>query len=189
MLQTYVDPYHRLDVSLIYPPKVAVQRLALQACAAEGAHYVGTRGFETIAQQDARRAAWLRGEPGAGKAAPGGKSAHQYGLADDWCRDGSEAPGLQPDWTDPAYLPLGKHTRAVGLLWGVSFGDAPHCQWPGYVTGEQMAPLLELYRSRRWPDDAAFLAAVWRRLDAERATVAWRRANPKLTATLRQLGL
>lgn len=87
-----------------------------------------TYGYRTLEQQAALFAKYQAGGP---RAAPPGKSPHNFGLAIDVALDGSEAPGLQPDWD----------TSHAGWVWlfdaifdhprlhsGKSFHDACHIE-------------------------------------------------------------
>lgn len=81
----------------------------------------------------------IRGSKGP-KAAPGGKSAHNYGLAIDVSFDGDpNKPGLQPSWDTKlagwTWLKMAvfKHPR-LHSLWNI--GDWPHIErlnWRNYV--------------------------------------------------------
>ena len=102
------------------------------------------------------------------------------------CDADADRPGVQPRWDAPAYEVLGEETRKAGLLWGGSFGDAPHVQWPDYLTGRSMAPLRNLYLRAR---AGRALADCWEYLDLERAGPDWPRRNPLLHAELLRLDL
>jgi peptidoglycan L-alanyl-D-glutamate endopeptidase CwlK len=157
-------------------------------CEARGAWYYAIRGFSTFAEQQALHQNYVNGR--GGKAAPAGYSAHNYGLAFDFCRDSDlGAAGLQPDWTQPAYTILGEETQNAGLVWGKSFGDAPHIQWPGFVGAGQLEQLRSLWRQQpAQVADSMKLLAVRQYLDALRETDTWKRANPKLSHELERLG-
>jgi len=171
--------FARVDLDRVYLPFVAVALEVVARCEARGASYVATFGFRSVEEQAELRRFFLAGK--GGKAAPAGLSAHCYGLAFDFVRDGDAKPGVQPDWRLPAYRVLGEETVKAGLVWGGSFGDAPHIQWPGYVSGPQLAALREL-------SAAEGMAAVWARLDTEHSSPRWRAANPRLAAELARLG-
>src|SRR5690349_8370639 len=73
------------------------------------------------------------------KAAPGGKSPHNFGLAIDFVVDGMpDKPGLQPDWIErhPSWIRIrakvDAHPRLHGGWW---FGDGDHIEktkWQEY---------------------------------------------------------
>ena len=96
-----------------------------------------TYGYRSLAEQAALHKKYLAGGP---KAAPAGKSAHNFGLAIDLVLDGDTSkPGIQPSWDTrrkawtELFMKLEKHPR---LKSGVSFGDGGHIeryQWQRYV--------------------------------------------------------
>lgn len=86
-------------------------------------------GYRSMEEQQELYEKYLAGGP---KAAPPGRSAHNYGLAVDVVLDADgDKPGLQPSWDTklPAWLRLRavcyKHPR---LKNGWSFGDWPHIE-------------------------------------------------------------
>ena len=171
--------FARVDLDRVYLPFVAVALEVVARCEARGATYVATFGFRSVEEQAELRRLFLAGK--GGKAAPGGLSAHNYGIAFDFVRDGDARVGVQPDWRLPAYKVLGEEAVKAGLIWGGSFGDAPHVQWPGYVSAVQLGS-LRLLTARREPP------AVWEHFDKERGSPLWRAANPTLAAELARLG-
>jgi len=91
-----------------------------------------TYGLRTLAEQEALFKKYQAGGP---RAAPPGKSPHNFGLAIDVALDGSPDPGLQPDWD----------TTHAGWVWlfdaifahprlhsGKSFHDADHVEAVGW---------------------------------------------------------
>jgi peptidoglycan L-alanyl-D-glutamate endopeptidase CwlK len=178
--------FSRINLDTLYPPFLQVALEVVERCRQKGALYVATFGYRSANQQAQMHADWIARKPGAGRAAPAFSSAHQYGLALDFVRDGDEAPGVQPRWDAPAYETLGEEAQRAGLLWGGSFGDRPHMQWPDYLTGRSMAPLRNLYLRA---SSARSLADCWEYLDAERAQPDWARRNPLLAAELQRLEL
>lgn len=149
------DPLIRLDLSLLYPP--FLDRLRLMLAAMNG-DYVATCGTRTFAQQ-ARD--YFQGRTMPGRIithAPAGLSAHNYGLAVDFVR----MVGITPSWAEADYEALGAAAEAVGLAWGgdFTFVDAPHVQWPGYVTAQELAPLRSVYVAAQDNDEDP-LAAAW----------------------------
>lgn len=94
--------------------------------------WVVTHGYRSLAEQEAL---WLKYKAGGPKAAPPGKSPHNYGLAVDVVLDGSPAPGLQPDWNIAhdgwlwLFDAIWRHPR---LHSGRSFHDADHIERLGW---------------------------------------------------------
>lgn len=153
------DLFRRIDLDLLYPPFRDLMFEVIAACRAKGSFYVAQYGFRSWPQQHQLRLAWLNKQ--GGRAAPAGYSAHQYGLAIDFVADQfPDTPGLQPDWTDAAYDCLGREAQGAGLIWGVGFGDRPHVQWPGYVSGTELQPLLDIWKTSVGTD-LARLGKVW----------------------------
>lgn len=159
--------FKRVYLGAYYEPFLE-RLLEVKAKAAErGAFYYSVFGFRSFAEQASLRAAFVVGQ--GGKAAPAGLSAHQYGLADDSCPDKDADPsnGFQPNWDQKAFDILGSETAKAGLVWGASFGDRPHVQWPGYVNAAQLSALQKVWQmppaSTR---DDMRLRSVWSYIDA-----------------------
>ena len=164
-LLKFSDGRLRIDLDRCYFPFVERAILVLAACRARGQDYFPTFGFRSFRQQEQLYQAWR--EAKGGKAAPPGLSAHNYGLAWDLCADGDrDRGGLQPSWDLKRYKILGEETERLGLVWGGRFGDSPHIQWPGFVNGEQLRQLKNLWV--KYPDhasDAQKLLSIWSYLD------------------------
>lgn len=148
--------WHRsVDMDRLYSPFLEAV-LALQAeCVASGYSYKVYSGHRPFDEQQALYEAHLKGAP---RAAPPGLSAHNYGLAVDCAR-------LLPDgklsWD--AYEVLEMLVSKHGLVTGKSFGDRPHLQWPGYVSGAQLRPLKVIYEAASGTE-LDKLKAVWQTL-------------------------
>lgn len=153
----------RIDLDKIYFPFLEKCFDVIADCRVAGHDYFATMGFRTYAEQN-KLYAQGRSAPGSKVTkAIGGESAHNFGLAIDFTHDSDvDRPGLQPDWRAPNYEPLGRIAKLHGLVWGGSFNDRPHVQWPGYVTGAQLAPLRAIMGVA---DSASKLRAVWAHLD------------------------
>ena len=100
-----------------------------------------TYGFRTYKEQAALYQKHLAGGP---KAAPPGRSAHEFGLAVDIVLDADpETPGLQPSWNTKLagwiwlFVAVKRHPR---LQSGVLFGDGGHIQrykWKQYTNWKE----------------------------------------------------
>lgn len=136
--------FARVDLDQLYLPFLQKLLDAVAQCNAQGVTYVATLGYRTFEQQ-AKLYFQGRTMPGPKVTNAGpGESAHNYGLACDFVcmRDG------QPDWRGESYQLLGDEAKKAGLVWGGDFKglvDDPHVQWPGYVTGAELAPLKTVY--------------------------------------------
>jgi len=169
------DLFRRIDLDELFPPFRDVLLEVIARCRARGADYVATSGYRSESAQAELHARYRRGE--GGRAAPAGYSAHNFGIAVDFVRDGDpHRPGVQPRWDLPAYEILGQEVGRAGLAWGGSFGDAPHVQWPGFVRASE----LEQLRAGDLGDAWALLARL---LDST-----WRKGHPRLSAELERLG-
>lgn len=81
----------------------------------------------TFAAQDAL---YAQGRTKPGKIvtnAKGGQSAHNYGMATDWCLWEKGEPHW-PDAGDPCWLDFKAAVESVGLRWGGEWGDFDHCE-------------------------------------------------------------
>lgn len=153
----------RVDLDLSYPPFVEVGLELLSACRKRGADYFPTSATRWWAEQGALHELYLAGK--GGRAAPPGYSGHQFGLAWDLTRDANlNRRGLQPSWKREEYTVLTEEAERLGLHSGASYDDCPHVSWPGYVTGEDLAPLRAVWLATEG-DDRAKLEAVWRYVD------------------------
>jgi hypothetical protein len=102
-----------------------------------------TYGTRTLAEQAALYEAYLAGGP---KAAPPGRSAHNYGLGVDLVLDRDPwTPAVEMDWDirhaawQRLFLKLKAHPR---LKSGVSFGDGGHIErYRWSARKNQMAPV------------------------------------------------
>lgn len=165
----YPSLFRRVFLGAYYEP-FRERVIEFKAKAAErGCHAWSTHGYRSWAQQHQLRMAYLNGS--GGKAAPAGLSAHQYGLADDSTVDGDsdDTNGLQPTWDPKRYDILGEEAERVGLVWGRSFGDRPHVNWPGFTSGTELSTLQRIWNAcpKEVTDDGK-LRACWSYLDALR---------------------
>ncbi len=125
----------RINLDLLYPPFVQALLDLLSEAQGYNVVYFATSGFRSVEDQRALYDKYLAGGP---RAAPAGLSAHNYGLAVDLARRLGPA-GV--DWSDKAFLPLKDLCAKHGLIWGGTFKDGPHVQWPGFVSAPQLLPL------------------------------------------------
>jgi peptidoglycan LD-endopeptidase CwlK len=168
------DLVKRIDLDALYPPLLERVLDMLARCRALGADYYAVAGFRTYEQQ-AKLYFQGRTMPGAKvtNARPG-ESAHNFGLAVDFCRDGYlDRAGLQPDYRPESYELLGRVAGDVGLEWGGNwrFRDLPHCQWPGYVSAAELRPIKRVF-------EAEGLQQAWRLIDGAARPVLGKGAAP-----------
>lgn len=155
----------RLDLDLLYPEFLLRLLTLLATAAVEGSPFFAVSGFRSWGTQHQLYANYLKG---GAKAAPGGLSQHNYGLAVDVALDGDPvAPGLQPSYDVKRYEVLRSLCEKNGLVWGGKFGDAPHIGWPNYENASQLRPLLLLYTQTQG-GQVAQLKKVWQYLDEQK---------------------
>lgn len=151
----------RIDFDSLYPPFLDRIITMIGECQDNGAHYFAVSGIRTYAEQT-KLYEQGRTKPGPKVTnAQAGQSAHNFGLAIDFCRDGVlDRAGLQPDYRPESYKELGEAARNHGLEWGGGwkFADFPHVQWPGFITSAQLEPLRKAYEN-------GGLTAAWAYLD------------------------
>ena len=138
--------FRRIDLDLLYPPFLEKLLDAVAACEARGARYIATHGHRTYGAQ---MALWAQGRTVKGPrvtGAKGGQSAHNFGLAVDFVRDGDlSKDGVQPLWDAEAFKVLIEECEKRGLHSGKGYGDLPHVSWPGYVTAADLKLLDEVW--------------------------------------------
>jgi peptidoglycan L-alanyl-D-glutamate endopeptidase CwlK len=145
--------YSRIDLTLLYPPFVAKLEQLEEVLQHTGAVYYVTSGLRTVDEQDKL---YTQGRTSPGQIvtnAKGGQSAHNFGLAVDFCRDADlNKAGLQPDWNVKSYKLLAQKAEEIGLEAGLhwqTFQDAPHIQLPLSKKGIKLSQLLTIYRKNK----------------------------------------
>ena len=143
------EVFARVKLAGLYPPFLAKAKQLSVACQARGAVYYAISAERTFAEQ---QALYDQGRKTAGqivtKARPG-TSAHNYGVAIDFCRDADAArAGLQPDWDLVDYAVLAEEAVKLGLEaaynWA-SFKEGPHIQLPLGSKGLTFDKLISIY--------------------------------------------
>ncbi len=151
----------RGDLDYVYPPFLERVLALLANCNARGKRYFATELFRDMARSDALYRAYLAGGP---RAARGGRSGHNFGLAADFALDTSDAPGLQPSWKKEDFAVLIEEAVKLGLKVGAAYGDFPHVEWPTWVSANELTPLRSLYTAAAGLP-LAKLKAVWQYCD------------------------
>lgn len=152
----------RINLDLLYPPFLE-RYLTLKArCLARGSKYLCTYGHRTFEESSALYKAHMNGGP---KAAPAGLSAHNYGLAGDEALIIQETPKRVCRWGSKDFDILGEECARLGLVWGGKFNDKPHVNWPGFVSGAQLQPLLKIWTSNPKLPLPERLRKVWDYVD------------------------
>ncbi len=148
---------------MLYGPFKARLDLLFAACQRRGAFYVVTCGFRSYEDQAVRYRRYI--DKTGTKAAPAGKSQHQFGLAVDCVLDTDPIkPGLQADYASHAYNVLAEEIPKFGLITGRHFGDDPHVGAPRFVSGLDLGPLRSRYILAAGTE-AEKVAAVWNWLE------------------------
>lgn len=163
----------RLDEKSIHPVLWAKAQQLVEACAARGYHYYAISGYRSVEEQNALFAQGRSTKGAIVTNARGGQSAHNFGLAIDFCKDADKTRGgLQPDWNAHEYEVLAEEAKKLGLEPGLywQFKDAPHVQLPlssksiklfNVAPAPDAQDLLSLYKK-------GGMAAVWAKIDKEK---------------------
>lgn len=156
-----VDLVQRINLDLLYEPFLEDVLALLAACRQKGVDYWVTEGFRSYARSHKLYSLFLEGK--GSKAAPAGKSCHNFGLGVDLARDlDIKRKGLQPSWKSEDFSVLGEEIkRFPRLSWGKSFGDMPHVGWAGFVTAGELAPLAAIWKKSNEREDLTKLREVW----------------------------
>lgn len=138
----------------LYPPfRASVERLVAEL-RANGDDWRVTSAYRSLAEQMKLRLLYLQGK--GGKAAPAGKSAHNFGLAVDL----TLYKAGKPTWEDADYDKMAAIADAFpGLRSGKGFGDRPHVEYRpgGPWDAAALSPLREAERK-------GGLGAAWKLL-------------------------
>lgn len=154
----------RVNWDLIYPPFMEKCFQLAATCREKGADYYAISGTRTFPEQ---AKLYFQGRTTPGKIvtnARPGQSAHNYGIAVDWCRDeNAEKAGLQPAWDLTDYDVLAETAKAAGLdaarYWR-TFREGPHVQLDLGAKGLTLAAL-------KLAHDRGGMPAVWKLLDSK----------------------
>jgi len=158
------DLFNRgVDLDLFYPPFLERLLIAKARARARGADMLCTFGFRTCEESDQLYAKFLAGGP---RAAPGGKSSHNFGLASDECLIIETKPKRIVRWGDRDFDIFAGEAGAVGLHWGVAYKDKPHFSWPGFVSADELAPLRKIWRENEGLKTLQRLQKVWLYVDS-----------------------
>jgi LAS superfamily LD-carboxypeptidase LdcB len=127
---TAPDPLRRIDTSKLRPDFLARLRGLLGAASAHGLTLVATEGYRSPERSDELYKNFK--EHGGPRAAPGGRSAHNYGRAVDFLalRDGATVPNSDA----PEYDLLAELAARYGLRTLQSLNDAGHVEDPDWET-------------------------------------------------------
>lgn len=106
---------------------------------------------------------YKRGGP---RAAPAGASGHNFGICSDEALIVQPSPRRVLRWNKEDYTVLYEELAKVGLLNGSGYGDGPHVDFPGFVTADQLKPLLEIWNENPDLPTLPRLHRVWQYLDS-----------------------
>lgn len=130
------DLRKRIDTAKLYPIFDMKMRLLYANCHAKGMSYWALEGLRSYEEQAARYAIGRtvdKDKPIVTKARPG-RSAHNYGIAEDAARDADVSkPGLQPAWAMADYKIWAEEGVKLGLdmaYYWKGFPEGPHAQLP-----------------------------------------------------------
>ena len=135
------DPLARIDVALLDAGFLEKLYGLLGAAKAHGLVLVGTEGYRSPERSDELYAAYLKGGP---RAAPAGKSAHNYGKAADFLAMRAGVPVASSD--APEYLLLEELAPRYALKTLRALQDGGHVELDGWefhdvIAGSSTTPL------------------------------------------------
>lgn len=150
----------RVNWNIVYPRFMEKCFYLAANCRKRGVDYFAISGTRLFPEQ---AKLYFQGRTAPGKIvtnARPGFSAHNYGLAVDWCKDEDKTrAGLQPDWDLPDYVVLQEEAEKLGLESGMawkSFKEGPHVQVHSkYIDFNKLKAIYESENG----------AAVWAYLD------------------------
>ena len=149
----------KLDLRLYFPDFLAALCRVKQKCLERGTAYVSYYGFRSMGESHRLRMLYLSGK--GPRAAPAGRSAHNFGLGDDSALDGDlTTPGLQADWAAERYLVLAEEAKREGLHCGAAYNDHGHLSWPGWE-GAKLDKLMPVWNASKAPTLIPRLEEVW----------------------------
>jgi len=121
-----VDPYANLDPRFL--PKL---RGFEGACAAHGLRLRACEGYRDPARSDKLYEAWLASGKKGPRAAPGGKSAHNYGMAMDFIALDADGRDIQSSLA-PEYGVMEEIAPRYGLKTLRALNDGGHVELDGW---------------------------------------------------------
>ncbi len=155
----------RGDLDFLYGPFLERLLALASNCNARGARYVMTEGYRSYATSDKLYHLYLKG---GARAARGGCSNHNFGLAGDFVRDVDVLkPGVQPGWSKADFTILIEEATKLGLKSGAIYGDSPHVEWPTFISAADLGPLDVAYRTTTGGPMAKLLK-VWEIVDKQK---------------------
>lgn len=160
-----------VDLDYLYPRFLEKLLRAKAAARDRGASYLSTEGWRSMGRSFQLHQAYLEGGP---RAAPAGQSGHNFGLCTDEALIIAPSPKRVLRWGRGAkfnepddYAILQEELAKEGLLSGASYGDWPHVDFPGFVTGVELRPLLDIWNKNNGLQPLPRLQKVWQYLDSQ----------------------
>lgn len=156
--------YHRdIDLDLAYPRFLERLMEAKAKAKERGASYLTTELHRSMERSRVLHLNYVKN--GGPRAAPPGKSGHNFGINSDEARIITPSPNRVIRWNHEDYTILYEELVKVNLLNGSNYNDWPHVDFPGFVTGDQLAPLLKIWEENPDLPTLDRLREVWKYLD------------------------
>jgi hypothetical protein len=140
-----------IDLDFFYPPFLQRLLLAKARARERGAEYLTTYGWRSYGESHELNLKYKAGGP---RAAPAGYSGHNFGLASDEALIIKPSPkrvlrwGRGERYKEPDdYVIFAEEAEKLGLHHGKEFLDWPHFEWPGFVSGAELAPLRKIWQA------------------------------------------
>lgn len=151
-----------VNLDLFYPRFLEKLLRVKAACKARGALYLTTEGYRSM---DRSAELFKAYQEGGNRAAPPGSSGHNFGISSDEALIIQPSPNRVIRWNKEDFAVLREELAKEGLLSGAVYGDYPHVDFPGFVTGKELAPLRQIWDRHKNLDTLPRLKKVWQYLD------------------------
>lgn len=153
-VENQVDERSERAIRTLHSRLQPLARKLVHDAAAKGITIKVTSGTRTYQEQAILYQRYREGS--GGRAAPAGRSFHNFALA----FDVTIFRGPDPVWESPDYKTIGLLGEKLGLTWGGHFEDQPHFELhpPGWSDGMDENQILAQLRQRHEDGKDSFLA-------------------------------
>ena len=155
---------HRdVNLDLAYPRFLERLLEAKAKAKKRGASYLTTELHRAMERSRVLHLNYKRN--GGPRAAPPGASGHNFGISSDEALIVTPSPHRVIRWNPEDYTILYEELAKVGLKNGSGYNDWPHVDFPGFVTADELKPLLLVWENNPDLPTLDRLKEVWKYLD------------------------